>query len=528
MPITHTCRISWREFTITDEDLAFYEKISPIFWWEKFLVPPPTLCPEERLRRRLSWRGMYHLYRSKCTLTGKDIITVYPPNRPYQAVDQATWWSDKVENLESGKNYNPWMSFMEQYDNLIQNTPLPCLSNEYATNTNSDFVQGTNYIMDCYLVFNAAEAENCEYSESISFSKNCFDSYFIRSSDECYDCIGITRCYRCVSLEESEDCRGVDFCYNMKWCHDCLLSYGQVNQSYLIANVAYTKESYFEERKKYLTVHGGYDYRRLSDLFESMKRENPIEKIINYGSDNVSGNHLSNCSNVHFATDVTDSKNCKYINTIGKWEDVYDCFSWWFTLENAYESMAVWSGASSIIGCYAVWSHTSRMYYCFSCIWCNDCLWFVWLRNKSFCIFNRQYSKSEYEELAKKILQNMIRDGEWGEYPSPSISPWGYNETMAVDYFPLTKEEALKLGFQWNDYEPPKPEATKYIPASRLPESIEEIPDDILSWAIECEVSGKYYKITRPELEFYRKHHLPIARKHYDVRRKERFERRSR
>lgn len=105
---------------------------------------------------------------------------------------------------------------MEQYDNLIQNTPLPCLSNEYATNTNSDFVQGTNYIMDCYLVFNAAEAENCEYSESISFSKNCFDSYFIRSSDECYDCIGITRCYRCVSLEESEDCRGVDFCYNMK------------------------------------------------------------------------------------------------------------------------------------------------------------------------------------------------------------------------------------------------------------------------------------------------------------------------
>jgi hypothetical protein len=84
------------------------------------------------------------------------------------------------------------------------------------------------------------------------------------------------------------------------------------------------------------------------------------------------------------------------------------------------------------------------------------------------------------------------------------------------------------MNFQWNDYEPTKPEAVRYIPASRLPEDISSIPDDITNWAIECEVSGKYYKITRPELDFYRKHHLPIPRKHYDVRRKERFERRFR
>ena len=526
MPITRTCRISGKEFTITDEDLAFYENISPIIRWEKFLIPPPTLCPEERLRRRLSWRGMYHLYRSKCTLTGKDIITVYPPNRPYQPVDQATWWSDRVENLETGREYDFETSFMSQYDLLLKEAYLPCLSNEYTTNQNSDYVQGTSNIKDCYLIFNASESENCEYCESIGFSRNCFDSYFIRNCDQCYDSIWLTRCHTCISLEESEDCRNVDFSYNMKWCSDCLLSFGQSNQKYLIHNKQFTQEAYFEEKKKYQTLHNGYAYPKLSELFEVMKQDGDIEKIINYGSENITGNHLSHCSNVHFATDVVDSKNCKYINTIGKWEDVYDCFSWWYTLESSYECVAVGSGASDIIGSYAVWSNTSRMYYCFSCIGCSDCLGCVWLKNKSYCIFNSQYTKEVYEELVAKIIGNMIRDGEWGEYLSPTISPWGYTETMAMDYFPLSKHEAGVLWYGWNDYEPPKPEATKYIPASRLPENISDIPDDILDWAIECEVSGKYYKLTRPELEFYRKHHLPIPRKHYDIRRQERFSRR--
>lgn len=279
---------------------------------------------------------------------------------------------------------------------------------------------------------------------------------------------------------------------------------------------------------EYKTQNGWLDLGKLSDLFSRMKNENPIQKVIIYNSENVSGNHLSNCSNVHYSTDIADSKNCKYINTIGKWEDCYDCFSWWYTLENSYESMAIGSNASNMIGCYAVWSNTSYMYYSFSCINCSNCIACVWLRQKQYCILNKQYTKEEYEVLLPKIIKNMIRDGEWGEYLSPSISPYGYNETMANLYFPETKENILSKWYTWNDYVPPRPEATKYIPASKLPENIVEIPDDILNWAIECEVSGKYFTITRRELEFYRKHHLPIPKKHYDVRRKERFDRRFR
>ncbi|MDP2631055.1 MAG: hypothetical protein Q8P56_06660, partial [Candidatus Uhrbacteria bacterium] len=31
------------------------------------------------------------------------------------------------------------------------------------------------------------------------------------------------------------------------------------------------------------------------------------------------------------------------------------------------------------------------------------------------------------------------------------LSPFGYNETLAVEKFPLTKDEALKQGFKWED-----------------------------------------------------------------------------
>ena len=37
----------------------------------------------------------------------------------------------------------------------------------------------------------------------------------------------------------------------------------------------------------------------------------------------------------------------------------------------------------------------------------------------------------------------MIQDGEWGEFFPSTLSPFGYNETVAQEYFPLTREEVL-------------------------------------------------------------------------------------
>jgi hypothetical protein len=63
----------------------------------------------------------------------------------------------------------------------------------------------------------------------------------------------------------------------------------------------------------------------------------------------------------------------------------------------------------------------------------------------------------------------------------------------------------------------------KIIPASKLPQNIADIPDDIVNWAIECEITNKPFRIIKQELEFYRRQNLPIPKKHPDQRHSERM-----
>lgn len=56
-------------------------------------------------------------------------------------------------------------------------------------------------------------------------------------------------------------------------------------------------------------------------------------------------------------------------------------------------------------------------------------------------ILNRAYSQDEYEKLCGKIIDHMRQSGEWGEFFPTSLSAFGYNETVAQEYFPMTEED---------------------------------------------------------------------------------------
>jgi hypothetical protein len=151
------------------------------------------------------------------------------------------------------------------------------------------------------------------------------------------------------------------------------------------------------------------------------------------------------------------------------------------------------------------------------------------MKNASYCILNKQYTKGEYERLVPKIIEKMkktplrLPDGsfagqEWGEFFPPSMSPFGYNETIAGDYFPLTKYEATNRQFRWSDYQLPPPQVAKIVKAADLPDSIDDIPDDIVNWAVECS-----FKILKQEVDFYRQMHLPVPKFHPDERHRRRM-----
>jgi len=62
---TKQCKSCNIEFNITDKDVEFYEKISPVFNWIRHSIASPTLCPDCRSQRRFSFRNERNLFPRK-------------------------------------------------------------------------------------------------------------------------------------------------------------------------------------------------------------------------------------------------------------------------------------------------------------------------------------------------------------------------------------------------------------------------------------------------------------------------------
>ena len=96
----------------------------------------------------------------------------------------------------------------------------------------------------------------------------------------------------------------------------------------------------------------------------------------------------------------------------------------------------------------------------------------------------------------------------YGEFFPTEWSPFGYNNTMAMQHFPLSKIEVEEKGYGWIDREKGEYAITKT--SSDLPEKITDTTDDILNEVIECEKCKFAYRIQPNELIFYKKENLPV------------------
>jgi hypothetical protein len=117
------CKISGAEFPIYKSDMEFYDKISPVFNGVKYSIPTPTLCPEERQRRRLMFRNERKLYKRKCDASGKDIISIYSPDKFYKVYDQKFWWSDAWDPMDYGRDFDFDKRFGGQFGEFMIDVP---------------------------------------------------------------------------------------------------------------------------------------------------------------------------------------------------------------------------------------------------------------------------------------------------------------------------------------------------------------------------------------------------------------------
>jgi hypothetical protein len=299
-------------------------------------------------------------------------------------------------------------------------------------------------------------------------------------------------------------------------------------------NKQYDKEGYMKELAR-LDVGSYAGLSEFKKIFEEKSR-GAIHRFADiFHSENVSGNGIESSHNCHYSFDIAGNADSKYVWRIldeGGMDNYDITVATKPTL--AYEGQGAGFGHGSKFSLSS--GDTSYSHYTHSCIsGCSYNFGCVGLTNKQYCILNKQYTKEEYEALVPKIIAHMnampYKDAKgrvypYGEYFPPELSPLGYNETMAQEYFPLTKEEALSKGYTWRDPDVKTHTITKR--AEDLPDHIKDVDDLILGEAIGCAHGGGCmhqctvaFKIIPSELQFYRKADLPLPRlcpncRHYE------------
>jgi len=510
---TRVCQNCKNNFTIQAEDFSFYEKIK---------VPPPTFCPDCSHQRRFAWRNTHALYHRPDSVTGNDIISIYHPDTKMNIVDQKYWWSDKWDAYEYGKEFDFSKDFFSQWRELRDNVPFQALSNSKAINSEYCNVAEESY--DCYLISACWKNERVMYADSLVKVKDSMDLYIVEESEFCYEDVYCKESYRLFYSQECNSCTESYFLYDCRGCVDCFMSSGLRNKSYVFNNIQLSKEEYLEKLKQY-DLGSFLVIQSLKKEFTKLKN-NSIRKFATINnSQDVTGDHIYNTYNSKSVFDVSDNvKNSKYL--FWSVNNIFDCYysNAVGAIENSFEMNDAGVGGLLCRFSSVVYSST-EVDYSFNCYNCHDIFGCIGLQSKSYCILNKQYTKEEYLVLKAKIIEHMKQTGEWGEFFPSKYSHFGYNETIAQDNYPLSKTEAEEQGLQWfNDIQMTKGKET--ISLDTTSDNIRSIHDDITEEILACESTGRNYRITDQELQFYRKMNLPIPRKCFFERHKERLTKR--
>ncbi len=530
---TRQCQNCKQSFTIEPDDFAFYEKMK---------VPPPTWCPACRLQRRLAFRNQRSLYRRKCDKCGKSIISFLSDTSPMTVFCQECWWGDAWDPMSYGMKLDFSESFLSQFKNLFKAVPVINLFNTQSVN--SDYCNFTASNKNSYLIFGGRQNEDLLYSETTSSTRDSLDLFNCSKMELCYEDIQCENSNRLLFSKYSDNCSDSWFLYECKNCTNCFGCANLRGKSNCFFNEQLTKEEY-EKRVKELNLGNHGALQEAKRKFDELYRKSLHRYAFMVNTENSTGDNVRNARNCKNCFDLsgTGSEDSKYtVYAVIGVKDGYDNYGM-PSAERVYETIAIGFESNENQDYYFSFfiKGSARIYYSVGCTGCQDCFGCVGLHSKQYCILNRQYTKEEYELLLPKLVAHMNampytdkkgRMYAYGEFFPPEFSPFAYNETIAQDYYPLTKEEMEARGLVWREME--NKNYTVTVRANDLPDRIEDVNDSILNEVVGCAHEGKCveqcttaFKIIPKELSLYKQLGVPLPRLCPNCRHHERFSKRN-
>ena len=497
---TKNCIQCQSKFPITEDDLVLYGK---------FKVPTPKMCPLCRAQRRLAFRNERVFYKRSCDKCKKDIVSMYSPNKSYPVWCYECWFAEDWDATSYSLDYDSKYSFLEQVKKLYNRVPKVALI--YVRSVNSEYVNISADNKDCYMLVESSNNEGCIHSYWVQQCRDSVDLSYSHQTELAYDSDDCYNGYQLSYSKGCHDCRNSYFMYDCRGCSDCIGCANLRNKQHHIFNQPFSKEDY-EKFLKDARLDTSSGVEAMGKKFVEFLKTQPRKYAEIVNAPGSSGGYITDAKNCRECFHCYDAEDNAYSEHV--WREAKDCMDVSTAGRNAsliYNSINCGIDVANHIAVAQGWSSTF-LGYCLNIFNSNNCFGSVGLRKKDYCILNKQYSKEEYKALREKIVKEMEGKGEYGEFFPASFSPFGYNETVAQEQYPLDKEAIAKIGFGWEEY-PRGTYGKETLQWKDVPDSIRDFKTaDINKDIFACINCRKNYRVIPAEFQFYKRLEIPLPR----------------
>lgn len=518
-PHTRTCRWQGKhphcegDFRIEQEDIDFLKMLR---------VPPPNFCPTCRRMRRFVHLSVLQLFQRECAAPGhsEKLISIFPPECPFPLYDYQYFTGDNFDPFQFGRRYEG-DSPLEILLQMRRQFPMPSFLNRDPSSINSEYTNGGRNLKNGYYVTSSYDVSDAWYSSMLRRSQQIMDSNHLELSELVYEGVSSDHIYNSSFIYFSSACSDSMLLFD---CVNTTNSFGCVNlrnKQYYIFNEAHSKEEY-EQFMATLQPLSRTSLEQHKNKFWALVRSLPVNASRMIASQDVTGVNIKHSQNLYDVGNSEHSENIRHADVALSHQDSMDFYA---------------SGASNhVYGTTNIGSQSSHVRFSVSSKFITDsefvfnsknlsnCFMCFGLQSKSYCILNTQYEPDEYFALVDTIRTEMLKRGEYADGLGLEFSAQAYNLSSAQYAFPLSQETIRELGGFVAAEPQPNTAGLDLLAPQDVPETIDQVSDEITQQAIQCAVTGRPFRIDPTELEFYRTMGLPIPVNHPSVRIEARYQ----
>lgn len=489
-----TCIECHQEFTVSPQDRAILDKLE---------LPTPALCGTHALQRRLAYRNERYLYRRECELCGVSMLAQFSKESSMHVYCRECWYGDQWAAESFGRSYDPDRSFFEQWHELLKTVPQYNLF-WGGQNKNCDFANNTYNSKDVYLASSTLESEGVLYSKNTDYSQDIVDCLNVTKNELSYECVDTQGSYHSAWLTRCDHCSDCYLSRDLVDCQDCFGSVNLKHKRFYWFNEPLPEQEYKQRLAKALKDRQTWQIQ--VDRFTLHQLQYPVQYALVKNSTDSIGNDVVNSHQVRVGFNAREDEN---VGQVFRLHQSKDCVreSYGKNVELCAENLAGVNRRESIaiFSCMDIF----QVNYSMNCESAESLFGCIGLRGKKFYILNKQYTEPEYIRLRTQIVQDMRARGEWGEYFPTKFSPQAYNDTVAFEYWPLSRDAVIERAWRWQE-ERGGTKGKESLNSERISSDIGEIEDTLLKEILACVNCGFNYKIQTKELQVLRDFHLAV------------------